>query len=63
MNSVVFLRQQLSLLRHQVDLAIEKGKTEEAGMIRGRIANLESKIEQRKAEIERLWMSLGFEMA
>lgn len=52
---------QLSLLRHQVELAIDQGKPEEAGMIRGRIANLEGKIKQCKAEIERLWMSFGFE--
>ena len=49
---------QLSLLRHQVELAIDQGKPEEAGMIRGRIANLEGKIEQRKAEIERLWIEI-----
>lgn len=54
---------QLSLLRHQVELALDQNKPEEAGMIRGRLANLEGKIEQRKAEIERLWMSFGVEMA
>ena len=54
---------QLNLLRHQIELAIDQGKAEEAGMIRGRLANLEAKIEQRKAEIDRLWQSFGFEMA
>ena len=54
---------QLNLLRHQVELAIDQGKTEESGIIRGRLANLEAKIEQRKAEIDRLWQSFGFEMA
>ncbi len=54
---------QLSLLRHQVELAIDQNKPQEARMLRGSIANLEGKIELRKAEIDRLWMSLGFEMA
>ena len=54
---------QLNLLRHQVELAIDQGKTEESGIIRGRLANLEAKIEQRKAEIDQLWQSFGFEMA
>ena len=51
---------QLKLLRHQQELAEDQGKPEEAGMLRGRIANLEGKIEQRKAEINRLWESFEF---
>jgi hypothetical protein len=51
---------QIQLLRHQVELAIDQGKKEEAGMIRGRLANLEGKIQQRQSEIDRLWESFGF---
>ncbi|MCF7960768.1 MAG: hypothetical protein K9M08_08490 [Pirellula sp.] len=51
---------QLQLLRHQVELAMDQGKKEEAGMIRGRLANLEGKIQQRQSEIDRLWESFGF---
>ena len=51
---------QLQLLRHQVELAIDQGKKEEAGMIRGRLANLEGKIQQRQSEIDRIWESFGF---
>ena len=52
---------QLNLLRHQVELAIDQGKPEEAGMLRGRIANLASKLEQLQLQIDSLWSSFGFE--
>jgi len=52
---------QLQLLRHQVELAIDQGMKEQAVMLRGRIANLEGKIEQIKAEIDRLWQSFRFD--
>ena len=54
---------QLQLLKHQVELAMDQDMTEQAAILRGRITNLEGKIEQRKAEIEQLWMSFGFEMS
>ena len=54
---------QLQLLKHQVELAMDQDMTEQAAILRGRITNLEGKIEKLKAEIERLWISFGFEMA
>ena len=52
---------QLQLLKHQVELAMDQDMTEQAAILRGRIANLEGKIDQRQREIDRLWCSFGFD--
>ncbi len=52
---------QVLQLKHKLEIALDRDEPEGAAILRGKIANLESKIEQRQTEIDALWSSFGFE--
>ena len=52
---------QLGLLRHKRELAEARGEFENVQVLTSQLANLESKIGQKQAEIDRLWSGFGFD--
>ena len=52
---------QLIQLKRKLEIAVDRDEPENAGILRSKIANLESKMEQKQAEIDALWSSFGFD--
>ncbi len=52
---------QLMQLKRKLEIAVDRDEPELAGILRSQIANLESKLEDRQAQIDALWSSFGFD--